>query len=149
MLSIEPIVNGIVLDHIQTGNGLEIFKRLGLKDVGYPVALLMGVPSTKMGNKDMIKISDVFHLDLTMLGLLDPDIVVNYIEESKVVKKIRPGLPKEVQGLIKCKNPRCITSSERNLNSVFTLVDATNKEYQCFFCEERVKVDCHYINQER
>ena len=140
MLRVDHIEKGIVLDHIQVGNGIEIFERLGLREVDYPVALLMNVPSTKMGRKDMIKISDTLDLDLTMLGLLDPNITVIYIDDGKVARKVKLGLPDRVEGLIECKNPRCITSSERHGPAVFELVDRESKEYRCFYCGERVRV---------
>jgi aspartate carbamoyltransferase regulatory subunit len=140
VLRVDPIAKGIVLDHIQVGNGVEIFERLGLRQVDYPVALLMNVPSTKMGRKDMIKISDTLNLDLTMLGLLDPNITVVYIEGGKVTRKIKPGLPERVVDLMTCKNPRCITSSERHGLSIFELTDRDKKEYRCFYCGERIRV---------
>ena len=140
MLRVDHIEKGIVLDHIQVGNGVEIFERLGLREVDYPVALLMNVPSTKMGRKDMIKISDTLDLDLTMLGLLDPNITVIYIDDGKVARKVKLGLPDRVEGLIECKNPRCITSSERHGPSRFELIDREAKTYRCFYCGERVKV---------
>jgi len=140
MLRVDHIEKGIVLDHIQVGNGIEIFERLGLRDADYSVALLMNVPSTKMGQKDMIKISDTLDLDLTMLGLLDPNITVIYIDKGKVSRKVTLGLPDRVEGLIECKNPRCITSSERHGSAVFELVDREAKEYRCYYCGERVRV---------
>ena len=93
-----------------------------------------------MGRKDIIKISDTLALDLTLLGLLDPDITVSYIDEGKVTEKVKIGLPERVEGLIECKNPRCISSYERHGKSVFILVDRKTKEYQCFYCGERIKV---------
>lgn len=140
MLRVDAITKGIVLDHIQAGNGIKIFERLGLRNAEYSVALLMNVPSTKMVQKDMIKISDTLNLDLTMLGLLDPSTTVNFIEDGKVTNKVTVELPGRVVGLIECKNPRCITSYERHGPSIFTLVDKETKEYKCFYCGERVKV---------
>lgn len=140
MLRVDAIQRGIVLDHIRAGCGMTIFRELRLADTGYAVALLMNVPSTKLGRKDMIKVSGVLDLDLAMLGLLDPGITVNYIEEGVVKRKVKPGLPDRVVGLIRCKNPRCVTSSEGYAPSIFTLVDRERKEYQCFYCGERVKV---------
>lgn len=140
MLTVDPITKGIVLDHIRAGNGIKIFERLGLRSVEYPVALVMNVPSTKMGRKDIIKISDTLALDLALLGLLDPDITVSYIDGGKVTEKVKIGLPERVEGLIECKNPRCISSYERHGKSVFILVNKKAKEYQCFYCGERVRV---------
>ncbi|MBC7222242.1 aspartate carbamoyltransferase regulatory subunit [Candidatus Bipolaricaulota bacterium] len=140
MLRVEPIQKGIVLDHIRAGMGMRIFQELGLGEKGLTVALLMNVPSTKLGRKDMIKITGVLDLDLTKLGLLDPGITVNYIEGGMVVRKVKPGLPERVVGLIRCRNPRCITSTESYVAPEFTLVNPAAKEYRCAFCGERVRV---------
>ena len=140
MLKVDRIQLGIVLDHIQAGKGFLIFQELELAARKEPTALLMNVPSSKMGKKDMIKISGVLDLDLTKLGLLDPGITVNYIEGGQVIRKVKPGLPERVEGLIKCKNPRCITSTEPYQDPIFTLVNREKKEYQCHFCGERVRV---------
>lgn len=140
MLRVDRITDGIVIDHIQTGRGLKVFERLGLRKAGYPVALLMNVASSKMGRKDIIKISDTLDIDLTMLGLLAPNATVDYIEDGAVTRKVTPGLPERVVGLIECKNPRCISTVERQGTSVFTLVDREAKEYECAYCGERVRV---------
>lgn len=140
MLRVDPIQEGIVLDHIRAGMGMRIFVELGLGEKGLTVALLMNVPSTKLGKKDMIKITGVLDLDLTKLGLLDPGITVNYIAGGKVVRKVKPGLPERVSGLIRCRNPRCITSTESYITPEFILVDRETKEYRCSFCGERVRV---------
>ena len=140
MLRVDPIQEGIVLDHIRAGMGMHIFQELGLLEKGLTVALLMNVPSTKLGKKDMIKITGVLDLDLTKLGLLDPGITVNYIAGGKVVRKVKPGLPERVLGLIRCRNPRCITSTEDYITPEFTLVNPETKEYRCPFCGERVRV---------
>jgi len=140
MLRVDRITVGIVIDHILPGQGLKVFGRLGLRRAGYPVALLMNVTSSKIGRKDIIKISDTLDLDLTMLGLIAPDATVNYIEDGAVTRKVTPGLPERVTGLIECKNPRCITTIERQGVSVFTLVDRATKEYECAYCGERVRV---------
>jgi aspartate carbamoyltransferase regulatory subunit len=140
VLKVDPIQQGIVLDHVQVGNGLRIFQELRLAGRDWSVALLMNVPSTKMGRKDMIKVSEALDLDLTKLALVDPGITVNYIERGKVVRKVRPELPARVVGLIRCKNPRCITSSEGYSPAIFTLVDREKKEYKCFYCGEHIRV---------
>ena len=140
MLRVDPIQEGIVLDHIRAGTGLRIFQELGLGEKRLTVAFLMNVPSTKLGRKDMIKITGVLDLDLTKLGLLDPGITVNYIAGGKVVRKVKPGLPERVTGLIRCRNPRCITSTEGYVTPEFVLVSPETKEYACSFCGERVRV---------
>lgn len=140
MLRVDPIQEGIVLDHIRAGMGMRIFQELGLGERDLTVALLMNVPSTKLGRKDMIKITGVLDLDLTKLGLLDPGITVNYIQGGAVVRKVKPGLPERVVGLIRCRNPRCITSTEGYVVPEFILVNPALKEYRCSFCGERVRV---------
>ena len=140
MLRVDRINNGIVLDHIQPGQGLKVFERLGPREAGYPVALLMNVTSSKMGRKDINKISGTLDLDLTMLGLLAPDATVNCIENGAVTRKVSPGLPEQVVGLIECKNPRCITTVERQRAYVFVLVNRAAKEYECAYCGERTRV---------
>lgn len=140
MLRVDAIQKGIVLDHIQAGRGLNIFKELKLEEPGYPVALLMNVPSTKLGRKDMVKVSGALDLDLAALGLLDPGITVNYIEEGVVKKKVKVGLPERVVNLLRCKNPRCITSTEPGLQSIFTLVHRESKEYRCYYCGDRLRI---------
>jgi aspartate carbamoyltransferase regulatory subunit len=140
MLKVDSIQQGIVLDHIQHGTGLSIFDRLGLREAQRSVALLMNVPSTKTGRKDMIKIAEALDLDLTMLGLLDPNITVNYIEGGKVVRKLKLGLPDQVEGILHCKNPRCITSVEPHAPAKFSLVNREKKEYACYYCDERLRV---------
>ncbi len=139
MLKVDRIERGIVLDHIRAGTGLGIFERLGLRGVDRAVALLMNVPSTKTGRKDMIKIAEALDLDLTMLGLLDPDITVNYIEGGRVVRKVKLGLPDQVEGILRCKNPRCITSIEPTAPAKFSLANREKKEYACFYCGERLQ----------
>jgi len=140
MLKVDRIQVGIVLDHIRAGNGLRIFEELGLAGREYPVALLMNVLSTKMGRKDMIKVSGALDLDLTKLALLDAGITVNYIEGGQVVRKVKPELPERVVGLIRCRNPRCITSTEGYSPSIFILVNREEKRYKCFYCGECVTV---------
>jgi len=137
---VDRIQQGIVLDHIQPGAGLAIFERLGLRGSDRSVAVLMNIPSTKTGRKDMIKIAEALNLDLTMLGLLDPNITVNYIEGGKVVRKVKLGLPDQVEGILRCKNPRCITSIEPHAPARFSLVARERKEYACFYCGERLQV---------
>jgi len=139
VLRVQSIQRGIVLDHIRPGAGLSIFERLGLREAHYSVGLLMNVPSTKMGHKDMIKIAEVLDLDITMLGLLDPNSTVNYIEGGRVVRKVKPGLPDRVEGILRCKNPRCITSAEPTAPAKFSLVNRETKEYACFYCGERLR----------
>lgn len=136
MLTVAGISKGIVIDHITSGKGLKIFQKLGLDQLDVPSVLLMNVPSQKLGRKDMIKIQDIVDLDLTILGLLDQHLTVNYIEADKIQKKIEIEIPKRVKGLFQCKNPRCITSEDHYVEPEFTLVPNGQIQYRCNYCEE-------------
>lgn len=135
MLYIDSIRRGIVIDHIKVGCGFKIFKYLQLDKADFTVALIMNAPSKKYGRKDMIKIENTIDFDLTMLGFIDPDITVNIIEDEKIKEKINLSLPKEVENIIKCKNPRCVTSSERNIIHKFALIDEKKGIYKCQYCD--------------
>jgi len=135
MLNIDSIANGIVIDHIKVGYGFKIFNYLGLDKADYRVALIMNVPSKKYGKKDLIKIEDVMDLDLTMLGFIDPNITIAIIEDEKIKEKIHLSLPKKIENVIECKNPRCVTSIERNIVHKFVLVDEEKGIYKCEYCD--------------
>lgn len=140
MLSIIGIKKGIVIDHIKAGLGYKIFKELKLDEVEYTTALIKNVNSNKLGKKDLIKIDNVIHLDLEVLGLIDPDLTICIIENEEVIQKIKLDLPKMVTGILQCKNPRCITSLEKNIIPTFTLVDRDKKAYKCEFCNTRASL---------
>ena len=129
------LVNGIVLDHITAGKGMEIYNVLGLGELDCTVALVKNADSVKMGKKDIIKIGKLIDLNVEVLGYLDPGITVNIIENGQRVKRERLTLPEKVTGIIKCKNPRCITSTEQELVHEFKLADAEKKVYRCIYCE--------------
>ena len=129
------LVNGIVLDHITAGKGMEIYNVLGLGELDCTVALVKNADSVKMGKKDIIKIGKLIDLNVEVLGYLDPGITVNIIENGQRVKRERLTLPEKVTGIIQCKNPRCITSTEQELVHEFKLVDAEKKIYRCIYCE--------------
>lgn len=135
MLSINSIKKGIVIDHIHAGLGLKIFDYLELKNAEYTVALIMNASSKRYGKKDMIKIENVIDIDLSALGFIDPDITINVIDNEKIVDKINLSLPKHVEGVIICNNPRCITSVERGIKQSFSLVDAEKGTYKCDYCD--------------
>jgi len=139
MLEVKGIQNGIVLDHISSGNGLKVFDKLQLAKVEYPVVLLMNVESRQLGRKDIIKIENTFDVDLTILGLIDANISVCLIKDGKVIEKQKVVLPKEIKGLIQCKNPRCITNHDDYIQPVFKLVGEKPLEYMCSYCEEITK----------
>ena len=137
MLTVNSINYGIVIDHITAGNGIKIFEKLKLGEVDFPVVLLINVSSSKLGRKDIIKIENKIDVDLTMLGLIDPGITVNIIENNKIVNKMSINIPKEVQGLFKCKNPRCVSNFDEYVSPKFQLARSNGKiHYRCSYCEE-------------
>lgn len=135
MLNITSIKKGLVIDHIRPGMGLKIFKYLKLDQADFTIALIMNAASKKHGKKDIIKIEDVIDLDLAMLGFLDPNITINVIEDEIITDKIKLSLPDRVEGIIKCKNPRCITTEERNVTHRFVLIDHSRGIYKCEYCD--------------
>ncbi|HEY5575869.1 MAG TPA: aspartate carbamoyltransferase regulatory subunit [Clostridiaceae bacterium] len=140
MLRINSIKNGIVIDHIGAGLGIKIFQYLGLDKADYTVALIMNVESKKLGKKDIIKIENELDLDYTVLGLIDPNITVDIIKENVIREKIKLSLPEKVENVMKCKNPRCITSVEKYIPNIFHLVDHSAGEYRCTYCDEIYRV---------
>lgn len=136
MLNIDSIKNGIVIDHIKAGTGIDIFNHLGLGKAEFSVALIMNATSGKLGKKDIIKIENKMDIDFTVLGLIDPSITITVIENEVTKEKIKLTLPKEVENVIKCKNPRCITSIEKDIPQQFYLVDEETGEYRCKYCDE-------------
>ncbi len=136
MLKVTSIEKGIVIDHITSGKGLKIFQKLNLDKLDTPVVLLMKVQSKKLGKKDIIKIQDHVDIDLTILGLIDPNITINIIRNDKIIEKKDIEIPQKVTGMIKCKNPRCITTIDDYVEPEFTLVPDSNLKYRCSYCEE-------------
>ena len=136
MLSVNTIKNGLVIDHIRAGCGPRIFSWLGLDKANFRVALIMNVPSRKLGKKDIIKIDNIINIDYSVLGFIDPNITVNVVQNEEIVKKIDLVLPDKVENVIRCKNPRCITTSEPYLSQVFRLVNRERSEYRCEYCDE-------------
>ena len=136
-MKIGHIENGIVLDHISAGNSMNIYNVLHLDKLDCTVALIKNAESPKMGKKDIIKISTLMDIDLDILGYLDPGITVNIIRDGKVDKRYHLWLPERIVGVIKCKNPRCITSVEREIVQEFKLTDPNKKVYRCIYCEQK------------
>jgi aspartate carbamoyltransferase regulatory subunit len=134
-MNVQKIKNGIVIDHIRAGTGVKIFNWLKLDRATFSVALIMNVTSAQMGTKDIIKIDNVLDIDYSVLGFIDPNITVNVVEDEHVTRKITLTLPDRVENVIKCRNPRCITSAEPVLH-VFHLVDRKRAEYACVYCDE-------------
>ena len=140
MINVSKLKKGIVIDHIKAGNGYKIFNQLGLGRLEDTVVLLKNIPSEKMGVKDLIKIENDIHLDLTVLGLIDAGVTINIIENGQKKKKIKLELPNKVSGILKCKNPRCISTIEDVGPIEFTLVNPVKKEYQCEYCHTKTKL---------
>ena len=136
-MKIDPIKNGIVLDHIEAGKGMEVYNFLNLDELDCTVALIKNVPSKKTGKKDIIKIDADIALDLEVLGYIAPEVTVNKIKDGKTVEKKQLELPETLSNVIKCKNPRCITSVEQGIEHTFKLVDKENKVYRCIYCESK------------
>lgn len=137
-MNIDSIKNGYVIDHIQPGKSFEIYNYLNLEDVDTSVAIIKNAKSNKSGKKDIIKIADKMDLNLDILGFLDANITVNKIKDGKIIEKYHPELPKKLVNIVKCKNPRCITSIEQELPHICELTDKENIVYRCKYCEERV-----------
>jgi aspartate carbamoyltransferase regulatory subunit len=138
-LEVNKISEGIVLDHIASGNGLKIFSKLNLAEVDHPVVLLMNVPSKLLGKKDIIKIQEITDIDLNLIGLVDPSVTVNVISGGEIVSKHKIEIPTTVRGLFKCSNPRCVTNSDLYAQPTFQLVDAAAKAYICDYCDETTR----------
>ena len=136
---IGQIKDGIVLDHITAGKAMDIYNVLKLGKLDCTVAMIKNADSPKMGKKDISKISTLLDIDLDVLGYLDPGITVNVIRDSKVAERRHVALPDRVVGVIKCKNPRCITSIEQEIVHEFKLTDRNKKVYRCIYCEHQAK----------
>lgn len=135
-MNVDSIKNGIVIDHIKAGEGHELYTSLGLDSLNCPIALLKNVPSVKMGKKDIIKIDDEsIVLDLDVLGYLDPGVTVATIRNGKVVEKHKVTLPERLVNVLKCKNPRCIVTTEQEIEHIFELVDPETRTYRCIYCD--------------
>ena len=138
MLNISGIHEGFVLDHIKEGMSLQIYHDLKLDKLDCAVAIIKNAKSNKMGKKDIIKVEcPVEALDLDILGFIDHNITVNVIKGDKIVEKKILTLPKQIKNVIQCKNPRCVTSIEQELDQIFILTDPEKELYRCKYCEEK------------
>ena len=138
-MHIDSIKNGIVIDHIAAGKGMELYKLLKLDQLDCSVALIKNAVSQKMGKKDIIKIDTDFQVDMDILGYVDPGVTVAIIRDGNTVEKKKLTLPKQLTNVIFCKNPRCISSTEQELPHIFRLTDAKTKTYRCLYCETKAK----------
>ena len=138
-MNIDAIKNGIVIDHIAAGKGMELYHLLGLDNLDCSVAIIKNVNSRKMGKKDIIKIDAAIDLDMDILGYVDPDATINFIRDGKRVEKRKINLPEMLTNVIFCKNPRCITATEQELPHVFKLADREKRVYRCIYCDTNAK----------
>ena len=142
-MNIDSIKNGIVIDHITAGLGMTVYNLLKLDELDCAVAIIKNAASRKMGKKDIIKIDADIELNMDILGYVDPGITVDIIKDSVLVEKKSIGLPEKLTGVIKCKNPRCITTTEQELPHIFKLTDREKRIYRCIYCE--VKAEDHKL----
>ena len=138
-MNIDSINNGVVIDHIKAGKGMDVYKFLGLDLLECPVAIIKNAASRKIGKKDIIKIDTILDIDLNALGYIDPDITINIIKDGELSEKYHPTLPETITNVIKCKNPRCITTTEQELPHVFKLTDRNGPVYRCIYCESKAQ----------
>ncbi len=138
-MNIDSIQNGVVIDHIKAGYGMNLYELLKLGELDVSVALIKNVQSKKMGKKDIIKIDADIELNLDIIGYVDPGATVNIIKDSVLTEKLSIDMPETLVNVIKCKNPRCITSCEQELDQIFKLSDKKNGEYRCIYCEAKAK----------
>lgn len=134
---VDSIQNGYVIDHITAGQGMRLYQLLDLGNLDVSVALIKNASSHKLGKKDIIKIDADILLNLEVIGYVDPNATVNHIKDGELIEKLEIGLPERLTNVIKCKNPRCITTCEQELPQVFRLTDPANKVYRCIYCETK------------
>lgn len=138
-MQIDAIMNGIVLDHIKAGNSMRLYEVLNLAELKCSVAIIQNADSVKMGKKDILKIDELIDINFDVLGYIDPGVTVNIIKNGVLADRIHLELPQMVENVIKCKNPRCITSIEQELPHRFKLINKDEKLYRCVYCESKAK----------
>ena len=138
-MNIDSIENGIVIDHIKAGSGMKLYELLGLANLDCSVAIIKNVHSGKMGKKDIIKIDADIPVDIAAIGYVDPNATVNIIKDGELVEKRPMETPEKLTNVLKCKNPRCITSVEQEIDNVFILTDKEAKIYRCMYCETKAE----------
>lgn len=139
MLSIDSITRGLVLDHIAAGRSMDVYHYLRLDQLDCSVAIIKNVKSKKKGKKDIIKIEDRIDIDMDALGYIDPNITVNIVENGVITGKQNLSLPRTLTNVIRCRNPRCITSVEQGIPHLFDLADEPKRVYRCHYCEQENK----------
>ena len=141
MIEITSLKNGIVIDHIKPGLGIKIFNLLNLDQLDDEVALILNANSSAQGKKDIVKIANNLDINLDAVSIIDPSATVNFIEEEKVVEKKQLELPEVSKGILKCQNPTCVSTTERNIESKFILIDKKEKMYKCAYCDHIYDVE--------
>ena len=136
-MNVDSIRDGIVIDHIAAGCGMKLYRLLGLENLDAPVAMITNVVSRKMGRKDIIKVDAAIDVNLDIIGYVDPGATVNVIRDGELKEKKQIGMPEKLVNVLFCKNPRCITSCEQELDHVFVLTDRAKREYRCMYCETK------------
>lgn len=134
-MRVDAVNNGIVIDHIESGKAMEIYRLLSLDDLDCTVAILKNVPSSKMGRKDIIKIDCRMNINFDVLGYISPNVTVDVIKDGVVSEKKHIDLPETLTDILKCKNPRCITSVEQEIHHIFKLTDREHRVYRCIYCD--------------
>ena len=137
-MNIDSIKNGYVVDHITAGKAMDIYELLNLRDLDCQVAIITNAKSKKAGKKDIIKIDKSIDIDMEKLGFIDSNVTVNIIKDDVIIEKRKLKLPDKVVNVVKCKNPRCITSTERDLDQIFILTDKIKGIYRCKYCENEL-----------
>jgi len=136
MLNIDKIRNGIVIDHIKAGQGIRVFNWLGLDNSPHTVAFVVNANSRRMGSKDIIKIDEIIAINFDILALIDPNITVKFIQDEEIIDRKKLKLPDKVKNVILCKNPRCITSTEKYIPHIFHLENPEKRTYRCEYCDD-------------
>ena len=138
-MNIDSIQNGIVIDHIAAGRGMQLYHLLHLDQLDCSVAIIKNVHSKKMGRKDIIKVDAAIDVDIDAIGYVDPNATVNIIRDGKLAEKRDICLPEQLVNVIRCKNPRCITSVEPGIDQIFRLADKERQVYRCIYCDTEKK----------
>ena len=136
-MNIDSIINGIVIDHITAGKAMQIYTQLNLDALDCQIAIIKNATSNKNGRKDIIKIADQIDLDLGILAVICPTATINIIRDGKVIEKRNLSLPERIENVLRCKNPRCITTTEQEIRHIFVLTDKDRAEYRCMYCDTK------------
>ena len=137
-MKIDSIKNGIVIDHIEAGLGMQLYKLLGLDDLDCSVAIIKNASSRKLGKKDIIKIDSDIPVSFDVIGFIDPGATVNIIKDGRLAEKLSIPMPERLINVVKCKNPRCITSTEQDIDHIFKRASQSQKLYRCIYCDAKL-----------